>query len=162
MVLTLCLATVGVLGVAENSASAASHVHEVALADSGVRSTSHPNSVPDQVGIILKFARAQLGKPYIWGGTGSRGFDCSGLVMKAFAAAGVRLPRGSIAQATHGKRISKKDLRPGDLVFSHRIHVQIYIGGGKVIEAARPGTKIRISHLPPDRMIQKMVRIPLE
>jgi cell wall-associated NlpC family hydrolase len=115
-----------------------------------------------RVGTILSFARAQLGRPYIWGGVGPRGFDCSGLVKKAFAVAGVRLPRGSRAQSGAGQRISRRDLKPGDLVFSnHHVHVQLYIGDGRVIEAARPGTNVRISRMLPARMIDAYVRVPL-
>jgi peptidoglycan DL-endopeptidase CwlO len=111
---------------------------------------------------ILSFAHAQLGKPYIWGGVGPRGFDCSGLIKSAFATAGVRLPRGSIAQSGAGRRTSRLDLKPGDLVFSNNyFHVQLYIGDGRVIEAARPGTNVRISRMLPERMIDAYVRVSL-
>ena len=114
----------------------------------------------DPVAKIVLYARTQLGKPYIWGGTGPRGFDCSGLIQKSFAAAGVRIPRGSVAQSRAGKRISKHDLRPGDLVFSnHFFHIQLYVGNSRVIEAARPGTRVRISKMLPERMIAAYERI---
>ena len=124
-----------------------------------VAATGYP---PDSVGKILAFARAQLGKPYVWGGTGPHGFDCSGLIQQAFRVAKVHLPRGSIAQARVGKHVRRRDLAVGDLVFSHhRGHVQLYIGGGRVIEAARPGTRVRIGGMLPAWMINAYTRIPL-
>jgi cell wall-associated NlpC family hydrolase len=117
---------------------------------------------PDPVVTVLAFVRAQLGKPYIWGGTGPRGFDCSGLVLKAFAAVGVHLPRGSIKQSSIGTRVSRSQLQPGDLVFSNRVHhVQVYIGNGQVIAADRPRTLIRVSRLMPERLINIYRRIGL-
>lgn len=123
------------------STAAARHIaakHPAPPAPAGTRAT------------VVAFARAQLGRPYIWGGTGPDGFDCSGLVLKAYAAGGIHLPRGAADQADAGTRIRRDQLTPGDLVFSNGFgHVQLYIGDGRVIEAARPGTTIRISVLPP-------------
>jgi cell wall-associated NlpC family hydrolase len=117
---------------------------------------------PEPVVTVLTFVRAQLGKPYIWGGTGPRGFDCSGLVLKAFAAVGVHLPRGSIKQSSVGTRVSRSQLQPGDLVFSNRVHhVQVYVGNGQVIAADRPRTLIRVSRLMPERLINVYRRIGL-
>lgn len=124
-----------------------------------------PTPAPKQlatggVAAVIAFARAHLGEPYVWGGVGPHGFDCSGLVQTAFAAAGVHLPRGSRAQAGRGVHISRKQLAPGDLVFSnHGTHVQLYIGDDRVIEAARRGTLVRVSKMLPARMISGYVRI---
>lgn len=110
---------------------------------------------------ILAFAYAQIGKPYLWGGTGPVGFDCSGLVQQAYTASGIRLPRGAADQSRAGIRISRDQLRPGDLVFSYGFdHVQLYVGDGRVIEAAHPGTVIRISILPPASQVDAYVHIP--
>lgn len=93
------------------------------------------------------WALGQLGKPYSWGGVGPDSFDCSGLTMKAWAAAGVKIPRTTYQQILIGTRVRKADLAPGDLVFPVKGHVQIYIGGGQVVEAPRPGLKVRVSQL---------------
>ncbi|MGW2541118.1 NlpC/P60 family protein [Kitasatospora sp. NPDC001574] len=100
----------------------------------------------------LKFAYAQLGKPYVWGATGPSGFDCSGLTGAAWKAAGVSLPRVSQAQWNAGRRIARADLQPGDLVYfySDLHHVGIYIGDGKMIHAPRTGKNVEI--LPIDSM----------
>jgi len=86
---------------------------------------------------ILEAALAQVGDPYVWGGTGPNGFDCSGLTGFAYAAAGVSLPHSSRAQARLGVAVSRSELMPGDLVFFYSpiSHVGIYIGGGKMVHA---------------------------
>lgn len=93
----------------------------------------------------VAFARAQLGKPYVWGATGPRSYDCSGLTQAAWRAAGITLPRTTWDQVKAAPRIATKDLRPGDLVFFYAdiSHVGIYIGGGRMIHAPRPGTSVR-------------------
>jgi cell wall-associated NlpC family hydrolase len=91
----------------------------------------------------------QLGKPYKYGASGDSAFDCSGLVMRAWGAAGVSLPHTTYAMARAGRRITRSALAPGDLVFSNNFgHVQLYIGAGKVIEAAHTGTSVRIGRAP--------------
>ncbi|GAA3484811.1 C40 family peptidase [Streptomyces yanii] len=106
------------------------------------RAKSAPNTV-------ITYARAQLGKPYIWGGTGPRGFDCSGLVMRAWLAAGVKLPRTTWGQIHAGAATSRARLVPGDLVLSYGGgHVGLYIGNGKVIHAPRPGSTVTVAPLP--------------
>ncbi|MEU3605234.1 NlpC/P60 family protein [Streptomyces sp. NPDC035033] len=95
----------------------------------------------------ISFARAQLGKPYIWGATGPSGYDCSGLTQAAWRAAGVSLPRTTYTQINAGRRVSRSELAPGDLVFFYSgiSHVGLYIGGGQMIHAPRPGAPIRIA-----------------
>lgn len=98
---------------------------------------------------VLAYARAQIGKPYKWGATGPGSFDCSGLVYMAFKSVGVTLPRTTatmLAATKAGKTfttVSKADLKVGDLVFPDAGHVQIYSGGGKVVEAPRAGLNVR-------------------
>jgi peptidoglycan DL-endopeptidase CwlO len=92
---------------------------------------------------ILLFARAQLGKPYVFGAEGPDAFDCSGLTMRAFQAAGTTIPRVAADQYRHGPRIPAGTEQPGDLVFftgsdgtrADPGHVGIVIGGGRMIEA---------------------------
>lgn len=92
----------------------------------------------------LAFARAQIGKPYIYGGTGPGGYDCSGLTGAAWRAAGVSLPRTSQQQYGVGRPVSVDQLAPGDLVFYYSgiSHVGIYAGGGQILHASRPGKPI--------------------
>jgi cell wall-associated NlpC family hydrolase len=98
-----------------------------------------------QAGKAVAFAYAQLGCPYVYGGTGpcSAGFDCSGLTMQAWAAAGVSIPRTSYAQWAGLTHVSTAALQPGDiLVFSGAGHVGIYVGGGYLIDAPVPGQNV--------------------
>jgi cell wall-associated NlpC family hydrolase len=92
----------------------------------------------------LAFAKKQLGDRYVYGGTGPNGWDCSGLTMKAWKAAGIKLPHSAGKQYRIGKKISKSQLRNGDLVFFYPgiRHVALYAGHGKVIHAPHPGKKV--------------------
>jgi peptidoglycan DL-endopeptidase CwlO len=94
-------------------------------------------------------AMSKLGAPYRWGAAGPSSFDCSGLVSWAYKSVGVSLPRTSRAMSRFGTPVSKHALRPGDLVFFYTPvhHVGIYIGGGKVVNAPRPGTPVKVSNL---------------
>jgi cell wall-associated NlpC family hydrolase len=93
----------------------------------------------------LAFARAQIGKPYVWGATGPDSYDCSGLTQAAWKAAGVGLPRTTYDQVNAGTTVSLADARPGDLVFFYDdvSHVGIYIGNGMMIHAPKPGAYVR-------------------
>ncbi|MFF4082330.1 NlpC/P60 family protein [Streptomyces sp. NPDC001777] len=94
---------------------------------------------------VLAFARAQIGKPYVWGATGPDSYDCSGLTQAAWKAAGVDLPRTTWDQVKVGTRVATADLRPGDLVFFYDdiSHVGIYKGDGMMIHAPKPGANVR-------------------
>ncbi|MFE9096111.1 NlpC/P60 family protein [Streptomyces sp. NPDC007264] len=93
----------------------------------------------------LDFARAQIGKPYVWGATGPDSYDCSGLTQAAWKAAGVTLPRTTYDQVNAGTTVSLTDARPGDLIFFYDdiSHVGIYIGNGMMIHAPKPGAYVR-------------------
>lgn len=95
----------------------------------------------------ISFARAQLGKPYVWGATGPSAYDCSGLTQAAWRAAGVTLPRTTYTQINAGQRVSRSQLAPGDLIFFYSgiSHVGLYIGGGQMIHAPRPGAPVRVA-----------------
>lgn len=94
--------------------------------------------------LIVKTAKLYLGTPYRSGGTTPAGFDCSGFTSYVYKKAGVaKLPRSSSAQRGSGKVVSRKDARPGDLIWSPG-HVAIYLGNGKQIDAPRPGKKIMV------------------
>ncbi|WP_371630323.1 NlpC/P60 family protein [Streptomyces sp. NBC_00341] len=94
---------------------------------------------------VLAFARAQMGKPYVWGATGPSSYDCSGLTQAAWKAAGVSIPRTTWDQVNVGTRIATADLQPGDLVFFYDdiSHVGIYKGDGMMIHAPKPGANVR-------------------
>ncbi|MFI5795457.1 NlpC/P60 family protein [Streptomyces sp. NPDC051677] len=93
----------------------------------------------------LAFARAQIGKPYVWGATGPDSYDCSGLTQAAWKAAGVTLPRTTYDQVNAGTTVSLADAQPGDLVFFYDdvSHVGVYIGNGMMIHAPKPGAYVR-------------------
>jgi peptidoglycan DL-endopeptidase CwlO len=101
----------------------------------------------------IAYAEQQLGKPYQWGGTGPDAFDCSGLVMMAYRAAGIDIPRTSQQQWAWGPRINPSQVEPGDLVFFAGAdgtakspgHVGLVIGGGLMIEAYATGYPIRVA-----------------
>lgn len=94
----------------------------------------------------LKYALQQIGDIYVWAAAGPTRWDCSGLTMRSFQAAGVSLPHSSRAQIRYGRSISYSSLKPGDLVFFGRpiSHVSIYMGGGKMVQAPRPGKKVEV------------------
>jgi alpha-tubulin suppressor-like RCC1 family protein len=100
-----------------------------------------------QAGRAIAAARAQLGKPYLWGGTGPNAFDCSGLMVWSWAMVGIRLPRVAADQQAWATPVTAAQLRPGDLVFygNPAHHVAMYLGNGEMIEAPYTGVPVRIS-----------------
>lgn len=109
---------------------------------SGSASTVNVDNLDQTRVAIIQSAAAQLGIPYTWGGTNpSTGFDCSGLVQYAYAAAGVSLPRIASAQGNSG--VVTSNPQPGDLVYWADYHIAIYAGNGMMYEAAKPGTFVR-------------------
>ena len=104
-------------------------------------------SVSGRGGAAIKCALAQIGDRYIFGADGLTTWDCSGLTMRAFGAAGVSLPHSSRAQYKYGKAISRKELQPGDLVFFGKpiSHVAIYLGGNRMLHAPRKGSRVKIA-----------------
>ncbi|MFI1518370.1 C40 family peptidase [Kitasatospora cineracea] len=111
-------------------------------------------SAASGVEAAVSYALAQVGKPYVWGGNGPNGFDCSGLVQQAFRRAGVSTPRVADDQYRAATPIGSGQLQRGDLVFwssNGRIsgihHVAIYLGDGTYVEAPRPGKDVRVSRL---------------
>jgi len=101
----------------------------------------------------LAFAKKQLGDSYRYGSTGPSSWDCSGLTLGSWKAAGITLPRTSQAQYRVGRKVAKSDLKPGDLVFFYSgiSHVALYAGNGNVIHASRPGKPVhylKMSYMP--------------
>jgi cell wall-associated NlpC family hydrolase len=99
--------------------------------------------------IALKYALKQIGDIYVWAAAGPTRWDCSGLTMRAYQAAGVSLPHSSRVQVRYGKSIAYGSLKPGDLLFFGKpiSHVSIYMGGGKMVQAPRPGKKVEVVKL---------------
>jgi len=103
-------------------------------------------STSTQGGKAVAFAYSRLGCPYVFGGTGpcGSGYDCSGLTMSAWAAAGVSIPRTSEEQWAGLPHVSTSALEPGDiLVFAGASHVAIYVGGGMLIDAPHTGLDVQ-------------------
>ncbi|WP_344000028.1 C40 family peptidase [Streptomyces thermocarboxydovorans] len=118
------------------------------LVTSGALPAMGAASAPTAAGArAVNYAVQQVGKPYEWGAEGPATYDCSGLTSQAWDAAGTPVPRTSQEQWARLKRIPLKQLRPGDLVvyFPDATHVALYLGDGKVIQAPRPGARIKVS-----------------
>jgi len=114
--------------------------------DPGPSSGSAPSA---KGAAAVYWAQTRLGMPYVWAADGPSSFDCSGLTMWAYRKVGVSLPHYAAAQINRGTRVSRSNLRPGDLVFfgSPIHHVGMYVGGGDYIHAPRTGDVVKISSL---------------
>ena len=143
---------------AEAAARAARDAEREAVAAAAAAAPAAPatETEPEQVtappasgrgAAAVRFAMAQIGDAYVYGGTGPNGWDCSGLTSGAWRAAGVSIPRTSQAQLYGLPRVSPSSIRPGDLVvyYSGASHVGMYIGGGQVVHASRPGVPVGIA-----------------
>ena len=112
-----------------------------------------PPGASRSAGAVLAFAQAQLGKPYVYGATGPDAFDCSGLTLRAYQAAGIGLPRTSEEQWSAGPHVAQDQLQPGDLVFFDPDasalpgHVGIYAGNGTMIDAPNSDGVVRVEHI---------------
>jgi cell wall-associated NlpC family hydrolase len=102
-----------------------------------------------RVNYVVRLAWRSVGTRYRWGGSSPRaGFDCSGLTRWVYGHVGVRLPHYSGEQWRYGRPVARRALRPGDLVFFAGLrHVGIYIGRGAMIDAPRPGARVRFDRL---------------
>jgi cell wall-associated NlpC family hydrolase len=129
----------------------------VAFAGVGARhatANASPQAPAGAARQAIAYVEAQLGKPYEWGATGPDAFDCSGLVMQAYASAGVTIPRTSQAQWAGLPHVAPGDQRPGDLVFFPGAdgtwaapgHVGLVLGSHRMVEAYASGYPVRISH----------------
>jgi cell wall-associated NlpC family hydrolase len=116
--------------------------------DAGSVSIPDPGPVSAGAAAAIAAAKSQLGVPYRWGGASpGKGFDCSGLVMYAWAAGGKSLPHSSRSLFSMSQRISADQLQPGDLVFGGNPvhHVGLYVGNGLMIHAPHTGDVVRIA-----------------
>ena len=122
-------------------------------ASRGEPRTTAPEQTPPTVNIpasggaatAIAVAKSKLGSPYVWAAEGPGTFDCSGLTLYAWRAAGVSLPHSSRMQMSSGRSVSVSSMQPGDLVFygSPVHHVALYVGGGQVIHAPQSGDVVR-------------------
>lgn len=153
--------------VAEQHARQLQMAHEAAMRFQAAQLAAHEQQPTTVVGItatgpqqdtivappsthtgVVGAALSQLGTPYVWAGSAPGGFDCSGLVMWAFAQVGVSLPHSSYAMYGYGVPVSQDQLEPGDIVFFDGLgHVGIYVGGGQFVHAPHTGDVVKISSL---------------
>jgi peptidoglycan DL-endopeptidase CwlO len=113
-------------------------------------SLATPPPAPSRTaGVAVQTAEAQVGKPYVFGGSGPDSFDCSGLTMFAWAPAGVALPHNAADQAAMLAPVlaDPAHLAPGDLIFYDTPidHVALYVGNGQMVEAAHTGVPVRLT-----------------
>lgn len=94
---------------------------------------------------VIAFALAQVGKPYVWAASGPNSYDCSGLVMAAYATVGVSLPHQTGGIVTRGWPVSRSQLQPGDVVFPSSGHVGIYLGNNQMVHAPQTGQNVKVS-----------------
>jgi cell wall-associated NlpC family hydrolase len=98
------------------------------------------------VAAVVRYAEAQVGKPYVWGADGPSSFDCSGLTMMAWRQAGISLPHSAAAQYSVGRHVTRAELQPGDLIFRYSpiSHVAMYVGNGMQVAATHTGSTIKL------------------
>ena len=116
--------------------------------------TYHTNSTTTKGEEVVAYAKQYLGCPYVYGAAGSKSFDCSGFTMYVYKHFGINLPHGATSQSRYGTKVSKNNLRAGDIIFLTDYetgvgigHCGIYIGDGNFIHASTTGYKVRISSL---------------
>jgi cell wall-associated NlpC family hydrolase len=131
-----------------------SHLREKARRAAAASRAATPTRVPmtsapasGRAASAVQFAMAQVGEAYVYGAAGPSAWDCSGLTMMAWGAAGVSLPHSASAQMGYGTPVSSSQLQPGDLVFYYSpvSHVGMYIGNGMIVNAENPSAGVKIA-----------------
>ncbi|AVT31601.1 MULTISPECIES: C40 family peptidase [unclassified Plantactinospora] len=113
---------------------------------SGSRYTGSVPAVSGKAGVAVRYAYGAIGKPYVWAAEGPNGYDCSGLTLAAWRAAGKSLPHNAAMQWDRVAHIGRGELKPGDLVFYSGLgHVALFVGSGKVIHAPRAGESVKLA-----------------
>jgi cell wall-associated NlpC family hydrolase len=107
---------------------------------------TQPAPASGNLAAVVNFALSQIGKPYVWGAAGPGAYDCSGLVMAAYARIGKKLPHQSEAIAAMGTYVPKSQWQPGT-VLHWSGHVAIYLGGGRMVHAPHPGASVTIANV---------------
>ena len=99
-----------------------------------------------KAGVAVRYAYNAIGTPYVWAAEGPNGYDCSGLTLAAWRAAGKSLPHNAAMQWDKVAHIGRGSLQPGDLVFYSGLgHVALYVGSGKVIHAPTFGESVKLA-----------------
>ena len=140
---------------AAEAAAAQRAAEALAQAERSMALSAVPADVPaptQAAAAAIAEAAAHLGQPYVWGATGPASFDCSGLTLTAYRAAGINLPRTAAQQWYAGPQVALGDLQPGDLLFwaydannpATIHHVAMYVGGGKMIAAPHSGDVVKV------------------
>ena len=125
-------------------------ISDIETSTPGVTTVKKTSAITKKRNAIVKLAKKEIGKPYVWGAAGPYAFDCSGLTSYVYKhAIHKTLPRTTYGQITRGKtiRVSTKKLKKGDLLFWGNYHVAIYIGRGKFVHAPAPGQKVKTQTL---------------
>jgi cell wall-associated NlpC family hydrolase len=133
-----------------NSLTPSQRVQYTHLSNSSIKAPSNlPPATNPRAAAAVAFAKAQLGKPYVYGAAGPNAFDCSGLTMAAWAQAGVSMAHSSSAQYYDFPHVTESQLQPGDLViyYSTLHHVGIYVGNGTIIHAPHTGASVEYGSL---------------
>jgi cell wall-associated NlpC family hydrolase len=122
-------------------------VAATAIGAGGTTLAAYNGPTSTQAGKAIAFAYSALGTPYVWGGTGpsgaNGGYDCSGLVQAAWAAAGASIPRDTYQQWAALPHIAASAIQPGDLLYyDSEGHVAMYVGNGEIIDAPRTGLDV--------------------
>jgi cell wall-associated NlpC family hydrolase len=133
---------------AEQARTMALLMRQRSIAEGGIILGGNPPT-SSKAAAAVYWAEKEIGKPYVWAAAGPDSFDCSGLMVWAYAHVGISLNHYSGDQINEGARVSRSNLEPGDLVFfgSPIHHVGMYVGGGDFIEAPYTGTDVRISKM---------------
>ena len=147
----------GLLGREGLGQSGASELAQELAAEAAASAATGPEFPYDAAAAAkaVSYALAQIGKPYLWGGAGPQSFDCSGLAMRAYEAAGVDLPHFAAFQYARSHPLTYGQLRPGDLLFwatdpkdpSTIYHEAIYLGGRQMVQAPKTGWNVMISNM---------------
>jgi cell wall-associated NlpC family hydrolase len=138
--------TTGIGAVADSLASSDVSSGSPAISSSDATQAAPPASAA--AAQAVQYALGEQGVPYVWGGSSPSGFDCSGLVMWAYAQVGISLPHYTGSLWNVGTHVSVDQLEPGDLVFFHgETHVGMYIGGGQFVQAPHTGDVVKVSSL---------------
>jgi peptidoglycan DL-endopeptidase CwlO len=114
--------------------------------ESGSGYTGKIPSVSGKAGVAVRYAYNAVGRPYVWAGEGPGGYDCSGLTLASWRAAGRSLPHNAAMQWNVVARISRSQLMPGDLVFYSGLgHVALYVGSGRIIHSPTFGQTVKLA-----------------
>ena len=118
----------------------------VSAAQRQVVMMSIPGITSAQIRVAISFALAQVGKPYVYGAAGPSSYDCSGLTMASYRAAGISLPHSAADQYNYGHHVSFSQMQPGDLMFFYSPigHVTMYLGDGMMVSAPETGEDVKV------------------